>query len=76
MNATDMAGTERLGPFRRGTEEFALVLALLAIASASVAYEVGSVLAGAPLELGWLVPVVGCCLACIAALAAMELDAE
>jgi len=67
-----MAGTERLGPFRRGTERFRLVLVLLAIASASVAYEVGSVLAGAPLELAWLLPVVGCCLACVVALATVE----
>jgi hypothetical protein len=71
-----MNGTEQFGPFRRGTERFTLVLVLLAIASASVAYEVGSVLAGAPLDIAWLLPVVGCCLACVAALAAMERGEE
>ncbi|MFC4405189.1 hypothetical protein [Haloarchaeobius iranensis] len=71
-----MNGTERLGPFRRGTERFTMVLVLLAVASASVAYEVGSVLAGAPLDLAWVVPVVGCCLTCIAGLAATERDEE
>lgn len=64
-----MTGTGRLGPFRPGTDEFKLFVALVAVASASVAYEVGSVLAGAPLDLPWVVVVVGCCLTCAAALA-------